>query len=168
MDSTADITILYTGGVDEYFYLQVAPPTDTISTDSIGLLVFDFDSIYNSGIIIYPNPFNSSVKIMVSTPSVSPPYQGGDVERSKTEGVNIAIYDVRGNVVGTPYPDKSGFVPLNKGDRNRASAKVSGGSASSQGIFIWQPEKSVASGIYLIRFDFCGGFSVFRSVLYLK
>ncbi|RKZ30561.1 hypothetical protein DRQ33_07775, partial [bacterium] len=59
---------------------------------------------------VFPNPFNSVCEITVP------------------ENAKIEIYDLRGNVVATPCSaDKSAsLVPLDKGDRNRASAKVSG------------------------------------------
>jgi len=81
---------------------------------------------------VFPNPFNSSCNIFVETQNLaSPPPE-------------IAIYDVRGNVV-TPYSDgkPSSFVPLDKGDSEIAKQ-------SSRG-FVWQPDENIPSGIYLIR-----------------
>ncbi len=83
----------------------------------------------------FPNPFNSSVAITAPA------------------GAEIEIFDLRGNVV-TPYSSRQrrdSFVPLDKGDRNRASAKVSGGSASAQGVYIWTPDETISSGIYLVK-----------------
>ncbi len=92
----------------------------------------------NISITVSPNPFNSSCVISVN------------VEADPTgRDAQIEIYDLRGNVV-TPYSLRK-FVPLDKGDRNRASAMVSGGSASTQGIFIWTPAQSIPSGIYLVK-----------------
>jgi len=88
----------------------------------------------------FPNPFNSSCRITV------------DVGASLAAPATVEIFDLRGNVV-TPYSDgkPSSFVPPYKGDRNRALAKVSEGSASAQGIYVWTPDKSISSGVYLIR-----------------
>ncbi|RKZ32432.1 hypothetical protein DRQ33_05920, partial [bacterium] len=43
--------------------------------------------------------------------------------------------------------------PLIRGTETDAdySAEVSGDSASAQGIFIWSPDKSIPSGIYLVK-----------------
>ncbi len=72
----------------------------------------------------YPNPFNSSCEITVQ------------------EDAEVEIYDLRGNVV-TP-------IPTSRTDADH-SAEVSGGSASSRGIFIWTPNETIPSGIYLIK-----------------
>ncbi|RKZ33350.1 hypothetical protein DRQ33_04395 [bacterium] len=84
-------------------------------------------------------------------------------------GAEIEIFDIRGNVV-TPYSDgkPSSFVPLDKGDRNRASTKVSGGSASAQGVYIWTPNESIASGIYLVRVTTKDGLTTTKRVVYLR
>ncbi len=75
----------------------------------------------------YQNPFNSSCRISVP------------------DDATVEIYDLRGNVV-TPYSDgkPSSFVPLNKGDRDDALALA-------QGVYIWTPDETIASGIYLVR-----------------
>ena len=86
---------------------------------------------------VFPNPFNSFVVITVS-------YSAGVAGNSvSTKGkqrneMTLNVYDLRGNLVATPCSaDRSAsFVPLDKGDRNRASAKVSGGS--------WTSEQSVS------------------------
>ena len=83
-------------------------------------------------LITYPNPFNSSIVIFVETQNLAflP---------------EIAIYDLRGNVVATPYSDgkPSSFVPLDKRDSEIAKQ-------SSRG-FVWTPDENVPSGIYLVR-----------------
>ena len=79
----------------------------------------------------HPNPFNSSCVIFVETQNLASPPE-------------IAIYDLRGNVV-TPYSDgkPSSFVPLDKGDSEIAKQ-------SSRG-FVWTPDENIPSGIYLVR-----------------
>ncbi|RKZ24871.1 hypothetical protein DRQ29_07240 [bacterium] len=72
------------------------------------------------------NPFNSSVAITVS---------GGRGLAHQTP-TNIAIYDLRGNVVWERSPDRD--------NRHREMSPTSR-------TFIWTPDKSIASGIYLIR-----------------
>jgi len=116
---------------------------------------------------VFPNPFNSSCAITVS---------GGRGLACQTP-TEIAIYDLRGNLIATPCSaDRSAsLVPLDKGDRNRASAKVSGGiwtneqsaSGASRG-FIWRPDKSIASGIYLVRATTEDGQTITKRVVYLK
>ncbi len=90
----------------------------------------------------YPNPFNSSCEITAPI--------GADVE----------IYNLRGNVVATPYPAGAGFVPLDKGDRDRAERGFRG--------FVWQPDQSISSGIYLVRARTEDGRTTTKRIVYLK
>ncbi len=119
----------------------------------------EFDMVPSTfRISVSPNPFNSSVKITVPA------------------GAEVEIYDIRGNVV-TPYSDgkPSSFVPLDKGDRNRASVKVSGGSwtnersagGASRG-FVWQPTQSIPSGIYIVKATMENGNCITKHIVYLK
>jgi len=99
-----------------------------IKTDSLG----DIDWVKDIptkpqkiSINVSPNPFNSSCAI--TAPS----------------GATIEIYDLNGRLI-TPYSDgkPSSFVQkLNKGDSER----------SEQGVYIWQPDETISSGVYLIR-----------------
>ena len=93
-------------------------------------------------IFTYSNPFNSSC--VITAPA----------------GAEIKIYDLRGNLISTPYPAGAGFVPLDKGDRNLASDRF-------QGV-IWQPDESVPSGIYLVRAIFNDGRVASKRIVYLK
>ncbi|RKZ30773.1 hypothetical protein DRQ33_07625, partial [bacterium] len=88
-----------------------------------------------------------------------------------------AIYDIRGNLIATPCSaDKSAsLVPLDKGDRNRAPAKVSGGSwTNEQSVsgasrrLIWQPAQSISTGVYFIEATTKDGLSATKKILYLK
>ncbi|RKZ29718.1 hypothetical protein DRQ33_08555 [bacterium] len=122
----------------EYYNVIILDFTDTTNiSEEMAKLPIEFS------ISAYPNPFNSSVIITVS---------GGRGLASQTL-TNIAIYDIMGNLIATPCSaDRSAsLVPLDKGDGNRASAKVSGGSASAQGVYIWTPDQSIPSGIYLMK-----------------
>jgi len=84
---------------------------------------------------------------------------------------------LRGNLIATSCSaDRSAsLVPLDKGDRNRASAKVSGdswtdeqstGGASSE--FIWHPDESIKSGIYIVRAMTEDGRTIAKRIVYLK
>ncbi|RKZ26050.1 hypothetical protein DRQ26_04995, partial [bacterium] len=80
------------------------------------------DRPQNLSISVFPNPFNSSCVIFVETQNLASP-------------IGIAIYDLRGNVITTPYPTGAGFVPLDKGDSEIARQ-------SSRG-FIWTPDEKI-------------------------
>jgi len=75
MDSTADVSIEYSGGGGEYWELQIAPPTDTIMTDDIQLRIIENGDIkptnYETG-LAYPNPFNSKVTIRTGDDRIGP------------------------------------------------------------------------------------------------
>ncbi len=116
----------------DYWVVKLSPE-EGISDDNNGLQPLAYT------ISAYPNPFNSSCAITLS---------GINKGACSLVDGTVEIYDLRGNVVATPYSLRLS-VPLNKGDRNRASAKVSGG--SDQGVYIWHPDKSTPSGIYLIK-----------------
>ncbi|MCD6595907.1 hypothetical protein J7L68_09585 [bacterium] len=110
----------------------------------------------NIQIFAYPNPFNSSCKITMNLWERSPDLDYRDREVSPT----IEIYDLRGNVV-TPYPAGVGFVPLNKGDRPNAQHE-------GQGVYIWTPAQSIASGIYLVWATMGNGQTITKRIVYLK
>ena len=102
-------------------------------------------------VFAYPNPFNSAVRISVETLHAT--------------SLRIEIFDLAGRrVAQLPSPS----IPLPAGEgRNSFSLweKVSEGRMRAE--FTWQPEKSVGSGVYLVRARI-GGESVTKRVVYLK
>ncbi len=112
-------------------------------------------------ITAYPNPFNSSCAIAAPA--------GADVE----------IYDLRGNVVyKTPSIPRS-LSP--QGERDVLAAEDGsespfpsgeGGSTKSRQMrgqfFIWQPDKSISSGIYLVRATTNDGRTTTKRIVYVK
>ena len=99
----------------------------------------------------FPNPFNSAVTIFVETLHAT--------------SLRIEIFDIAGRrVAQLPSPS----VPLPAGEgRNSFSLweKVSEGRMRAE--FIWQPEKSLGSGVYLVRAKI-GDESVTKRVVYLR
>ena len=89
------------------------------------LTALDESNVPRSAFIsVSPNPFNSSVKITA-------PME-----------VKIAIYDLRGNIVGS----KPASTVLAT-DTKTGNAGV----APTNCTFIWRPDQSISSGIYLVR-----------------
>ena len=101
----------------------------------------------------YPNPFNSSCKITIS-------YNGNSAgiamnsrfhrEETQCNKNTLKVFDLRGNVVGATR-----WVAQEKGD-------------ASHRTYIWHPDKSSASGIYLIRVATKDGSTETKRVIYLK
>ena len=122
----------------------------------------------NMNIFAYPNPFNSSCEIFVDfgahnfamAGNSRNPAEAQHVETQDFASLRIEIYDLRGNLIATPYPDRSGFVPLNKGDSEIAKQ-------SSRG-FIWHPDEKVSSGVYLVRAVMNNRKTATKRVVYLK
>ena len=111
---------------------------------------------------VYPNPFNSSCAITVS---------GGRGLASQTL-TNIKVYDLRGNVVYAPSIPRS-LSP--RGERDDATVWDGSESPSPwgegfgmRGKYIWQPDKSIASGIYLVRATTKDGQTITKQIVYLK
>ncbi len=122
-------------GGHDYWVVKLSPE-DAISESNKGLQPLAYT------ISAHPNPFNSSCAITAPA--------GADVE----------IYDLRGNVVyKTPSISRS-LSPQGERDDLAAedgsenpSPSGEGGSTKSRQMrgFIWTPDKSTPSGIYLIR-----------------
>ncbi|RKZ25514.1 hypothetical protein DRQ26_05770, partial [bacterium] len=100
------------------------------------------------GIDVYPNPFNSSVVITVETQNLA----------SLPE---IAIYDVMGNVVATPFGACAPLSPLLRGTNEQSASGASRG-------FIWQPDENIPSGIFLVKATTQDGQTITKRIVYLK
>lgn len=93
---------------------------------------FDYTDINESGkpkdvfINAFPNPFNSSCKITLSAQEVAIP----------CSLIDIAIFDLRGNVVYASSIPHTISIPL--------------GQDGVRG-FVWTPDKTISSGIYFVR-----------------
>ncbi len=96
-------------------------------------------------ISVKPNPFNSSCKITIF-------YGRGSARQTPTD---IEIYDLRGNVVVG-----AGSQPAQNGYR----------AAPTKGVrtFIWTPDQSISSGIYLIRVTMNDGRTITKRALFIK
>jgi len=99
-----------------------------------------------------PNPFNSAVTISVDAPV------GAGLRPARVE-----IFDLAGRRIETLRPSATSLVkggtepvPLNKGDV-----------AQRQGVYIWQPDATLGSGVYLVRAKF-GDENITKRVVYLK
>ena len=89
----------------------------------------------------YPNPFNSSVKITI------------DGVGAGSKPVPIAIYDLRGNMVGAMPASTDIAVNTETGGAH---------------TFIWTPDKSVPSGVYLIRVKQGNSTCITKNIIYIK
>ena len=109
------------------------------------VIVDDYRSGQPSEILMrtYPNPFNSSCTITAPT----------DAE--------IEIYDLRGNVVETPFGANAPLSPLIRGTNERSVSEASRG-------FVWQPDKTIASGTYLVKIRTNDGRTASKKIAYLK
>jgi len=103
---------------------------------------------------VYPNPFNSAVKISVESPV------GEGLRPARVE-----VFDIAGRHVAQLL---SPSVPLPEGEGGNSFSlweKVSEGRMRAE--FTWQPEKSIGSGVYLVRVRF-GDRETTKRVVYLK
>jgi len=98
----------------------------------------------------YPNPFNSAVNISVGAHGRAP--------------LQIEIFDINGRMVYAP----SLSVPLPRGEGGKTLLPPGeGGSKSRMRAFIWQPDESITSGVYLVRV-IAGDRMATKRVVYLK
>ena len=97
-------------------------------------------------ITVKPNPFNSAVTISVGAIHELP--------------LRIEIFDINGRMVADIFADNT------VGSRH-ASTAGDAGVAPTNSEYIWQPEKSVGSGVYLVR---CTGLDLneIKRIVYLK
>jgi len=101
-------------------------------------------------ILVYPNPFNSSVTITVGA-SFTPAW--------------IEVFDMTGRIIAE--------IPANSYLKAQHTAPVSDRARSIPINFIWTPDENIESGLYLIRarFDNIDGYnnsSLVSRIIYLK
>ena len=128
--------------------INVSPIESTICEDTI-VSVSEKNTKF-CRINIYPNPFNSSCVI------------------TAPKGAAVEIYDLRGKVMCDLSPlSSNSFLPEEKGEqpspRGEGALKSAG-----EGVFIWQPDESVPSGIYLVRAVFDDGRVAAKRIVYLR
>jgi len=119
-----------------------------VKTDSMGYSVLSIkeSSIFHPdklSLSAHPNPFNSAVTITIDAP----------VETQNLASLQIEIFDVNGRHIKTFRPAAtSGTGPsgLEKGGTNSAPLHKGG----QGGSYVWQPDESVGSGVYLVRATF--------------
>ncbi len=106
----------------------------------------------------YPNPFNSSVTIALDGVGDGSPVP-----------LSVEIYDVAGRMVAVAEPVE---VPVGEGLKPSRSSitQKTGGSKTAplrNGEFIWRPDESLGSGVFLIRAT-VGGETSSNKIIYLK
>jgi len=134
---------------------------------SIGDFYFinEFETTFpeDFSISTYPNPFNSSVTISLD-------YGSESAKRLST----IEIFDVNGRMVAELIPPGP---PLTRGEEERKSPLSKDRTVRRQdlgGLFIWHPDPSLGSGVYLVRARFAmlsdrdDGNIATKRVVYLK
>jgi hypothetical protein len=102
----------------------------------------------NITLSVFPNPFNSSVRISFDCHS----REGGNPAGG---GVKIEIYDIAGKRVFTEFVG-AGLKPAR-----------AGGSETLPYETVWRPAPSVPSGVYLVRAKI-GDNEITRKAVYLK
>ena len=133
------------------FYLAAAP-----TPDSFAALVDSFANVeenrYSENlpqkihIVAYPNPFNSSVKIGISNSFVSSSYE------ERNEKIRVEICNIMGNIIAIPR------------ERNRSNR----GQKQETTEWLWHPDKSISSGVYLVRILTGDGQTATKKILYIK
>jgi len=83
------------------------------------------------------------------TLNVSPNPFNSSCRITAPENAQIEIYDLQGNVVGANGVRPMLYAPMNR-------------------TFIWKPDESISSGIYLVRVTAMNGNCVTKRILYLK
>ncbi len=92
----------------------------------------------------YPNPFNSSCEITAPA------------------GTDVKIYDLRGNIVFTNAVGARSPRPMQKGAE---TVSLQNGTRT----FIWTPDKSISSGVYLVKaFEQTNSVVCTKRIVYLK
>ena len=143
--ATPSLTIIDTAWVSIIF---VDPEVDTICTGFEITETITKPQVF--AIDAFPNPFNSSVRISLGYGSES----AKPLSASPPGAYRVEIFDINGRMVYAPSPS----VTLPPGE---------GGSKSRMRAFIWTPDESLNSGIYLVRAT-AGENSVIKRIVYLR
>ena len=137
---------------------DLCPPNETTYT---WWLLYNDESIdeaelpENFGLSVWPNPFNGAVTISLPCHS----RESGNLEGK----VGIEIYDINGRMVYAPSPS----VPLPRGEGGNSFSLWEKVAEGRMRAFIWQPDESISSGVYLIRVKY-GNKTEIKKVMYLK
>ncbi|GEM_PF-2289227 len=94
-------------------------------------------------ISVYPNPFNSSVRISFGYGSES----AKPLSASPPGACRVEIFDINGRTVYAPSPP----VPLPKGEGGNSFSPWEKVAEGRMRAFVWTPDESTPSGVYLIR-----------------
>jgi|GEM_PF-1016156 len=108
----------------------------------------------NLDISVYPNPFNSAVTISLPCHSRESGNPGDMV---------VEIFDINGRMVYAPSPS----VPLPMGEGGNSFFPWEKVAEGRMRAFIWQPDESITSGMYLVRARIADK-SIVRRALYVK
>ena len=95
---------------------------------------------------VHPNPFNSSCRITVDVGAYG-------IRPSQT---TVEIFDLRGNVV------------LNKGLMPLVTGQGTTAPCSGHRTFIWRPDESISSGVYLVRATAGDEWTITKRIVYIK
>ena len=98
-------------------------------------------------VLSFPNPFNSSCQIRISI--------SDDDNRQPNKKTEVTIYDLRGNIITA---SSCGYPSI--GETHRITP--------ANGTFIWTPDESTPSGIYLAQVKMEDGYKTAKRVVYLK
>ncbi len=154
-------TYYFTGAAQEKVYLGDATGTtgENIAFDAMAWRSIELSISHKEpakpehfSIFAYPNPFNSSCKITLS---------GVNKGACSLVDGTVEIYDLRGNVVNgglQPFVRNSGLKP----------AVDTTTQPSANHTFIWTPDKTIASGIYLIQARTEDGQTTSKKIVYLR
>jgi len=141
--------------IDSLYYLPTYHHLRVLNvSDALSLSIPEIQTPAKLSLSAYPNPFNSAVRISVESPV------GTGLRPARVE-----IFDIAGwRVAQLPSPS----VPLPAGEGGNSFSlweKVSEGRMRAE--FTWQPDATLASGVYLVRAR-VGDRDITKRVVYLK
>jgi len=128
----------------EYWSAFVVPNISLDPEDSVVTGIKENQKPTRFTLSAWPNPFNSAVTISV------------DCHSRENGNPEIEIFDINGRIV---YEMPVGARP--------ASPAGNAGVAPTVHEFIWQPDESIGSGVYLVRAK-SGDKTVTKPIIYLK